>query len=183
MRSFKEAGEDVAVLRLLERIERGWGNGDEVVEAAEWNKAFQSFVDKGGLVAVDVVNDGETLKAEIAWNYRKGVPYVATPVIYDGLLYMVNNGGVVTVVDPNDGTLVLEKRLRKGGKQFYASPVAADDKIYLIDTEGQLSVIKADRTWKELHTVSMGEPCMATPAICNGRIYLRTAGHLYCFGL
>lgn len=180
--SFDEARIHVGMLRLMERIERGWGNGDEMVDSAEWNRAFGTMIDKGGLVAIDIADQDGALAGKIAWNHRKSVPYVSTPVIYENLLYMVKDGGVFTVIDPKDGEVVLEKRLRKGGKPVYASPVAADGKIYVIDTSGQLTVIQAGRDGQELHTVSMGEPCMATPAICDGRIYLRTPTKLYCFG-
>jgi hypothetical protein len=179
--SFEEAKDQTPMLRLLERIERGWGNGDKMVDSSEWNKAFGTMLDKGGLVAIDVEQQGDSLNGKIAWNHRKSVPYVSTPVIYEDLLYMVKDGGVFTVVDPSNGTPVVEKRLRKGGKPVYASPVAADGKIYIVDTSGQLTVVEAGREGKELHTISMGEPCMATPAICSGRIYLRTRTKLYCF--
>ncbi len=180
--SFQEAGKDVAILRLLERIEREWGNGDEVVETAEWDKAFQSFVNNGGLVAVDVAGAGESCTGKVAWNYRKEVPYIASPIVHDGLLYLVDNGGLVTIIAPGDGTMISKKRLRKGGKQFYASPVAADGKIILLDTAGQLTVLSASEPWEELSTASLGEACIATPAIADGRIHVRTKSHLYCFG-
>ncbi len=182
MLSFQEAGQDVAILRLLERIEQEWGNGDQVVEVSEWDKAFQSFVNNGGLVAVDVAGDGESVTGKIAWNYRKEVPYIASPIIYEDLLYLVDNGGIVTVIDPRDGTQLTKKRLKKGGKQFYASPVAADGKIFVVDTAGQFSVLQASEPWEELSTASLEEPCLATPAIADGRIYVRTKNHLYCFG-
>ncbi len=181
--SFQEAGRDVAIRRLLERIERGWGNGDQVVETSEWNQAFQSFLNNGGLVAVDVAGSGDAVTGTVAWNYRKEVPYTATPVVYEDFLFMVDNGGLVTIVDPSDGKLVQKKRLKKGGKQFFASPVAADGKVFVLDVAGQLSVLQAEPPWEELSTVDLQEPCFASPAISEGRVYLRTRAHLYCFGV
>ena len=177
--SFDEVEKDVAVLRLLERIEQGWGNGDQVVEPAEWDRAFQSFVNHGGLVAVDIGDDSDATTAEVVWNYRKQVPYIATPVLYDNILYMIDSGGIVTAVDASDGTLVSKKRLRKGGKQFYASPVAADGKIFVIDTTGQLTVLRpaspgrsyqpsasANRAWRLLPSQTVAST-FAPVSICT----------------
>ena len=61
-------------------------------------------------------------------------------------------------------------------------PVAGDGKVFVVDTEGRLTVLKAGREWKELSSISLGEPCFATPAICQGRVYVRTSQGLYCFG-
>jgi hypothetical protein len=72
--------------------------------------------------------------------------------------------------------------LQPGGKQFYVSPVAADGLIYVVDTEGKLTVVKAGREWKQVKSIDLGERCWATPAICDGRLYVRTNKSLFCFG-
>jgi outer membrane protein assembly factor BamB len=170
------------MFRLLERIDREWGNGDAVVEAPEWEKAFGRFVNKGGLVAVDVGDAGGTPETQVRWSYRKTVPYVASVLVLDNILYFVQDGGIVAAVDCGSGQVLKRERLRKGGNRFYASPVAADGKVFLLDTDGQMTVLKAGAEWEVLATNSLGEPCFATPAICDGRIYVRTMRSLYCFG-
>ena len=70
-------------------------------------------------------------------------------------------------------------RLKKGGGQFYASPVAADGKIFVVDTAGRFTVLKAGAEWEELSATEFGEDVIATPAICDGRIYVRTKSKLY----
>ena len=70
-----------------------------------------------------------------------------------------------------------------GPGDYYSSPVAGDGKVYLINQRGDLSVISGDRDWQLLHRAKFGEDVHATPAIADGCIYVRTAGHLYCFGL
>jgi hypothetical protein len=80
------------------------------------------------------------------------------------------------------GEVFRRDRLSQGGKNFYASPVAADGKVFLVDTEGRFTIIKAGREWEELSTTSLDEPCFATPAIRGGRILVRTPKGLYCLG-
>ncbi len=180
--TLEEAKRSIPSHRLLERIDNDHGNGDGVIEESEWNEAFGQYLNKGGLVAVDLPGAGESATPEVRWTYRKSVPYIASPLILDGVLYVVQGGGIVTTIDPQTGDVFHRGRLSQGAKQFYASPVAADGKLFLVDTEGRLTVLKAGRDWEELSTMSLGEPCYATPAICDGRVLVRTSKGLYCFG-
>ena len=180
--SMEEAKASVAMHRLLQRIERDHGNGDGTVEPSEWNAAFGGFLNKGGLSAVDLPDEGSSDLPEIRWTYRKSVPSIASPLVFDGVLYIVQDGGIVTTFDPETGEVLRRGRLSQGGKKFYASPVAGDGKVYVIDTEGRLTVLKAGRDWEELSSTDLGEPCFATPALCDGRVFVRTSKTLYCFG-
>jgi outer membrane protein assembly factor BamB len=180
--TLEEAKRSLPSYRLLERIDTDHGNGDGVIEESEWNAAFGMYLNKGGLVAVDLPSNGASATAEVRWTYRKSVPYIASPLVLDGVLYVVQDGGIVTTFDPETGEVFRRGRLTQGGKNFYASPVAAGGKIFVVDTEGRLTVVKAGREWEELSTTSLGEPCFATPAIYGGRILVRTAEGLYCFG-
>ncbi len=179
--TLEEAKRSIPSHRLLERIDNDHGNGDGVIEESEWNEAFGKYLNKGGLVAVDLPGD-ETASPEVRWTYRKSVPYIASPLVLDGILYVAQGGGIVTTIDPETGDVLHRGRLSQGAKQYYASPVAADGKIFLVDTEGKLTVVRAGSEWEELSTTSLGEPCYATPAICGGRIFVRTSKGLYCFG-
>jgi outer membrane protein assembly factor BamB len=107
---------------------------------------------------------------------------VASVLQYENVLYFVQDGGIVTTVEPDSGEVLKRGRLKQGGRKFYASPVAADGKVFVVDTAGQMVVLRADAQWEVLATNDLGEPCIATPAICGGRIYVRTASKLYCFG-
>ena len=80
---------------------------------------------------------------EVRWTYRKSVPYIASPLVLDGVFYVAQGGGIVTTIDPETGEVFHRGRLSQGAKQFYASPVAADGKLFLVDTEGRLTVLKA----------------------------------------
>ena len=180
--SLEEVKSSVAMSRLLARMDNEWGNGDGVVEAAEWNKAFGGFVGKGGLVAIDLAADGESTTASVRWTYRRSVPYVPSVLVFEDVLYLVQDGGIVSALDPDTGKALKRGRLTAGGRKFYSSPVTADGKVYLVDTSGTCTVLRGGAEWEELAVNKLGEPCYATPALGEGRIYVRTEKSLYCFG-
>jgi hypothetical protein len=110
------------------------------------------------------------------------VPTIPSALVYNDLVYVVKDGGILSAFEAETGKLVKQARLNPGGRQYDASPVAADGLIYLIDVEGGMSIVKAGRDWKQLKTSELGERCFSTPAICDGRIYVRTSKSLFCFG-
>jgi outer membrane protein assembly factor BamB len=93
---------------------------------------------------------------------------------------MVKNGGLVTTLDPKTGKTLKNDRIPARGS-YYSSPVGGDGKVYLLSQEGELTVISAEADWQVLHSTDFHEEVFATPAIVDGRIYLRTARHLYSF--
>ncbi len=103
-----------------------------------------------------------------------------SPLLYQGLIFLVKNGGLVSTLDPKTGKSLKYDRIGAAGN-YYSSPVGGDGKVYLASQNGDLTVISAEAQWQVLHSVRFGEDIFATPAIVDGRIYLRTAGHLYCF--
>ena len=180
--SLEEAKTSVPMFRLLERMDSDWGNGDGVVEVSEWDEAFAGFLNKGGLLAVDLEDAGDAVETRVRWSYQKSVPYVASPLVYENVLYLAQDGGIVTTVDPHSGEILKRGRLKQGAKKFYASPVAADGKVFLLDTAGQMTLLRAGAQWEQLATAALDEPCFATPAICDARLYVRTQRTIYCFG-
>ena len=181
--SLEEVKSNVPMTRLVERIDKGWGNHTGVIGPAEWDKAWATMLNKGGLVALELGGTGDVTKTNIRWTYGKGMPSISSPVIYDDLIYVVRDGGILSTFEAASGKLVKQARLQGHGRQYYASPIAADGKIFLLDTEGGLSVVKAGRDWTTLATNELGEACWATPAISDGRLYVRTDKSIYCFGI
>jgi len=94
---------------------------------------------------------------------------------------MIKGGGVFTCLDASSGKIVYRKRLDAAG-QYYASPVAGDGKIFLASEPGIMTVVAAGDEFKVLSTADMGEKIMATPALTDEKLYLRTAAHLYAIG-
>ena len=105
-----------------------------------------------------------------------------TPLFYQGVLYVLANNGVFDAYNLRTGEEVYRQRLPQVGNGFSASPVAADDKIYLSSEDGDVLVIAAGPTFKHIATNSMGEPIMATPALSDGVMYVRSARSLFAIG-
>jgi outer membrane protein assembly factor BamB len=107
---------------------------------------------------------------------------VPSPIVYGVFVYLVTDMGVVTCLDLQTGAVRYEGGRPPTPASFMASPVAYDGKILLFSEDGDTHVLKAGPAHEVLRTNSLGEPIFATPALANGRIYIRAAGHLYAIG-
>ncbi len=123
-----------------------------------------------------------TSSAAIAWSKTGRGPYMPTPLFYDRILYVLANNGVLDAYEVETGKEIYRQRLDPVGSGFSASPVAADGKIYLTSEDGEILVIAAGREFKQLATNSMGELVMATPALSDGVMYVRSASSLFAVG-
>ena len=175
--SREEADAVSGLIHLVDRVDGDYGNSDGKIEAAEWGKAFAAFDGYGGLRAVRLDGSG----AE-AWRFEKGLPYLSSVLLYEGLVYAVNERGVVTALDAKTGEVIKQSRLREALGDYSASPVAGDGKLYFASLEGKVTVVKAGRELETLSVADLGESIQATPALSGGRLYVRTAKALYCFG-
>jgi outer membrane protein assembly factor BamB len=179
--SLDEVKSSVPMTRLVERIDKNFGNHQGIIGPAEWDKAWATMTGIGGLVSLRLDGAGDVTKTNIGWNYKKGMPLIPSPVIYDDLVYVVRDGGILSAFEAATGKRVKQGRVESHGRQYYASPIAADGKIFLLDTEGNLTVVKAGRDWTPLATNELGEACWATPAISDGHLYVRTDKSIYSF--
>lgn len=133
------------------------------------------------VVAVKPGGEGDVTKSHVAWEFTKFVPFIASPLYVDGTVFLMKDGGILTSVDAKSGAASKTKRLSAAGS-YYSSPVAGDGKVYLINQRGQLTVITSAGEWEIISKADFEEEAYATPAIVDGKVYLRTSGHLYCFG-
>jgi outer membrane protein assembly factor BamB len=157
-------------------------NQDGFITASEWEEAI-AFLNKAdyGIFALKTPGEGELGTNHIAWKHRKGVASVSSPLFYRGRVYVVQDGGRVTCYDAKTGDKFMEQERIGAEGEYFASPVAADGKIYLCSTRGVVSVVEAGDPLKVLARNSLGEPIMATPAILKETIYVRSAAHLWAF--
>jgi outer membrane protein assembly factor BamB len=102
-------------------------------------------------------------------------------LFYRGVLYTLKEGGIFTSLDMKSGEALKQARLQGALGAYYSSPVGADGKIYTISEEGKASVIRAGAEWEVIRVNDLGDGCKATPAIADGKLYIRTTGTLYCF--
>jgi outer membrane protein assembly factor BamB len=117
----------------------------------------------------------------VRWRVKRNLPYVPSPVLYEGVFYMVKDGGIVTSLDPATGKTLKQGRAPQAPGQYLASPVAADGKLYLVNEEGLLTVMRAGAQWEPLARNEVGEEVYATPAVDGSRLLVRTRGSLYAF--
>jgi outer membrane protein assembly factor BamB len=108
---------------------------------------------------------------------------VPSALLYQGVLYLVKKGGIATTLDPETGVILKQGRLKDALDSYYASPVAADGKVFFVSEAGKVAVVRAGgKDWEVLSVNDLGEECYATPAIASGHIYIRTRSSLYSFG-
>jgi outer membrane protein assembly factor BamB len=117
--------------------------------------------------------------AEMVYRIARSAPYVPTSIAKDGLLFLFDDAGVASCFDAKTGEQHWRQRLGGG---FFSSPVCVDDRLICVSTAGEVVLLAAADEFKELGRVDLGETCHATPAIANGRLYLRTYRHLYSLG-
>ncbi|MGH9935290.1 MAG: PQQ-binding-like beta-propeller repeat protein, partial [Blastocatellia bacterium] len=175
-----EATSDPAWAGSLKSIDKNLGNGDGVVTEEEYAKASTDESSGGGLVRTRIGGRGD-VSGNVAWRYTKGMPSLTGALLYQNALYVIRSG-ILSVFDPETGRLLRQERIKNAPGDYYASPVAADDKIYLANLEGRVTVLKAGADAQVVSTGDLGEQIVATPAIAGGRVYFRTEGTLFCFG-
>lgn len=122
---------------------------------------------------------GDVTATHVEWRAPSGASYVPSILLYDGLLYMTNEVGVVTCADARTGERVWRHRL---DGVFFASPVAGDGKVYMVSETGETFVLRAGRTPELLARNELGERFLASPAISHGRIFLRSDRTLFAVG-
>jgi outer membrane protein assembly factor BamB len=163
----------------------GWidDNSDGIIEAGEWNAAREMGMGDFGAVAVRPAGARGRLGADaVRWRFQKNLPFVPAPLVYQGVFYLVRDGGIITSLNAATGALLKEGRTRDAMGEYFASPVAADGKIFLANGDGKVTVLRAAEQWEVLGVNDLGEEIRATPALSQGRLYVRTREALYCFG-
>ncbi len=128
------------------------------------------------------LKDKQTSNEFIAWSKDRGGPYMPTPIVYGDLLYTCSNNGVLTAYNAKTGERVYQERVGGTGGAFTSSPVASDGKIYMSSEDGDVFVVKAGPKYEFLAKNPVGETIMATPAISDGLLIVRTVSHVFAFG-
>jgi outer membrane protein assembly factor BamB len=118
----------------------------------------------------------------VAWSAARSGGYMCTPLVYRGLVYIVRYNGVLNVFDAKSGEKKYETRLGGATSAFTASPVANDGKVYIASEDGQVFVIAAGPKYEVIAMNEMATPVLATPAISEGRLILRTQDQIMSIG-
>jgi outer membrane protein assembly factor BamB len=166
--SFKEA---------VLAIDRAYGNGDGAVDQKEWDSALRLMNTMNTFVAVRI----DRTQATEIWRNTKLLADAASPLLYRSVLYLVRNGGILSSVDPGTGRVIRQERVPEFEGTIFASPVAADGKIYILNSVGKVAVIAAGAEWQTLKVNALEEAGYATPALVDDWILVRTEHSLWAF--
>jgi len=139
---------------------------------------FSTGFGKPQLWAAKVDGSGDVTDSHVLWTVKKSIPAKPSPIAVDGLLFVVDDNGVASCIDSEDGTNVWSKRL--GGK-FSASPIMANGRMYFCNHDGEVFVIKPGRECDIEVTNQIDGQIMASPAVIDDALILRTAMSLYRF--
>ncbi len=156
---------------------------DGSLDEGEWEGLRVSLAALNSAQCIRPGGQGDVSATNVLWRYHRGIPQLPSPLVYGGVYWMLaDQGGLLTELEPASGALLGKERLAHALDAYYAAPVAGDGKVYLLSQTGTLSVLAAERGLELLHMARFDEPCYATPALEDGRIFLRTEKSLYCFG-
>ncbi len=131
----------------------------------------------GKMVAVNPDGSGDITDSNIVWQSSKSIPRKSSPILVDGLLFLNQDKGILSCIDPETGKSIWKKRL---GGTFAASPVFANGMIYCFSGEGSIHVIKPGRKFDQINESKLGDGFNASPAIAGNRLILRSRSKLYC---
>jgi outer membrane protein assembly factor BamB len=158
-------------------------NRNARLDAREWDVMRAMLAAENGLLAIRMGGRGDRTESAIRWRYQRPVPQVPSTLLYNGVLFMVNDSGILLSLDPNTGDVLKRGRLKGAVDKYFASPVGADGKVWLVSQDGTVSVVSAKADWDVLAANKLDEEVFATPAIADGRIFVRTRSTLYAFGM
>jgi len=177
----KLAKAEIEDREVLDRFNRMDLNQDGLLDQQEWEHHAVFFRRaQNAALAIKPTGRGELGESAVIWKHGRGVPYVATPVLDHGILWLVKDGGIVTKLDAATGRLLQEERVTGVGN-YFASPVSGDGKVYFASESGTVSVIATGPDWRMISSHDFHEKIYATPVLDHDRLYLRTDRAMYCF--
>jgi outer membrane protein assembly factor BamB len=167
----------------LESGERVWSArsvGEGVVPSLVVGEGMVFSVSGFGdaaLRAMKLGGKGEVSETHIVWEQKKIVPMLASPVLANGLLFIVKENGMAACIEPKSGEIVWQKSI---GRSFSASPVVAEGRVYFLSEQGETTIIEAGREYKEVGKSTLKDLCQASMAVSQKQLFIRTARDLYC---
>jgi outer membrane protein assembly factor BamB len=189
---YDKNGDDIVAFAEIAEASIDYWRGVDVNRDGKFSKEDWIIMDaeakavrsENVMLAVKPGGTGNITETHVAWRYRKALPYVPTPIFHEGRIFFVRDGGVVSSLDAKTGEpRYAQERLPGALGAYYASPVAADGRLYVASVPGKLTIVKAGGDKPEiLHQADFGERILATPAIAGDAIYVRTEKRLWAFG-
>jgi len=137
---------------------------------------------KNGLVALRPGGrKGDLTRKGLVWRYDRALPNTPSPLLYNDVIYLIKDGGILTTLN-TAGEVLKQGRLRDAMDKYWASPAAAAGNVFVVSQGCTITALQGGGSWRAAATNQLNGECFATPAIADGRIYVRTLDALYCFG-
>jgi outer membrane protein assembly factor BamB len=148
----------------------------------EWAYYRAALDSENGMLAIRLGGTGDVTDTAVKWKYQRSVPQLPSPLVFENVLYTVNDNCITTTLDPETGERIAQGRPTEAAGACYASPVAAGGHVYVVTERGAVAVLPPGGQLDPLVVNDLLEDVYATPAFADGRIYIRTVEALYAFG-
>ncbi len=158
---------------------------DGIISKSEWEADLAYSRDKWNadrFVAIRPGGQGDSTASHVAWETSRGLPEAPSPLFYRGYLYLVRDGGMLTVIEPRSGRRLVDRERMGSGGQQVASPVASNGFVYIVHEPGTITVLRAGLPLEIVAQHRLGESVWSTPAIAGDRIFVRGREHLFAIG-
>ncbi len=176
------ARDEIADARQRKEFDEADLDRDGFLGERDWEQYRRKRASVNSIMAVRLGGRGDMTEKSILWQHFKALPNATSPLLYNGVVYLMKEGGIFTSLDAATGAVLKQGRLPGALDYYYASPVAGDGKIYVTSQAGQVTVVEAGGEWQPLARNDLDDECFATPALVDGQVYLRTRSALFCFG-
>jgi len=138
-------------------------------------------INRPNLMLVRLGGQGDVTKTHVDWQDRRGVPEIPSPIVYRDRIYLIRSGGLLACRDLSTGKVIFDERIDAPGG-YFASPIAADGRLYFASDRGTITVVEAGDQLHVLARNDLGEPVVASPAAVEGALYVRGSRHVWAFG-
>ena len=155
---------------------------DGFLNEREWTFFRTRRASRNGLLAVKLGGSGDVTDTHVLWRFEKSLPDVPAPLVYNDVVFLVRSGGIATTLNAQTGKVLKQARLTGALEDYYASPIGVDGKVYIASEHGKVVVLRAAGDWEILAINEFDSDIYATPAVSEGRMYIRTRNALYAIG-
>ena len=155
---------------------------DGFLNEREWTFFRTRRSSRNGLLAVKLGGSGDVTDTHVLWRFEKSLPDVPAPLVYNDVVFLVRSGGIATTLNAQTGKVLKQASLTGALEDYYASPVGVDGKVYIASEHGKVVVLRAAGDWEILAINDFDADIFATPAISEGKMYIRTRNALYAIG-
>ncbi len=156
---------------------------DGFLNKREWEFFRIRRASRNAMMAVKLGGRGDVTGTHLLWRHEKSLPDVAAPLVYGDVVYLFRDGGIATALDARTGKVLKQGRLTGAMEGYYASPIGVDGKIYIASERGKVVELRASGDWEIVAIHDFESDIYATPAVGEGRMYIRTADGLYAVGV